>query len=100
MRGQGNPPKESIALAWMGQGRSTGESRGEPISASEGVPPDGTTAEELDPEEPGLSDGEKAARMHVLEPADRGRVWTDYFSPVDERALGKGELFCPCGRRY
>lgn len=49
------------------------------------LPPD-----ELDPEEPGISDAEKAARMHVLEPADRGRVWTDYFAPVEERALGKG----------
>jgi len=37
-----------------------------------------------------LTDGEKAARMHVLEPKDRGRNWEDFFETGEDSLLGKG----------
>ncbi|CAE7234081.1 CPK17 [Symbiodinium sp. KB8] len=41
--------------------------------------------------DPSLTDAQKAERMHVLEPKDRGRRLEDHFRPLDGGILGKGE---------
>ncbi|KAA0162253.1 hypothetical protein FNF27_03114 [Cafeteria roenbergensis] len=40
--------------------------------------------------DPSLTDAQKAERMHVLEPKDRGRRLEDHFRPLDGGILGKG----------
>jgi hypothetical protein len=59
------------------------------VAPAETVERDGGAAAEAEVDE-GLTEAERAARMHVLDEPDRHRKLTDFFT-TDGAVLGKGE---------